>query len=187
MKTMFSSLCLCGMAIFVGLRVPEHAAGSNAPAAAMARESAGDPPTIPRRVHSIPISRFFPRYGHAQGRSRHPIADLMMVGWPDDQALIMNALIWRAKSLGADGVQCCCRRAVCGNSGIRAFWPGGTAVQFSKAEAFVWPYHIAFASVARDRAAGTGSNLGHTAADKSAVPAPDVSTPPPPASVPAPK
>jgi hypothetical protein len=39
-----------------------------------------------------------------QGRPYHAIADLYREGWPNDQALLMNALIWRAKSLGADGV-----------------------------------------------------------------------------------
>lgn len=39
-----------------------------------------------------------------QGRPYHLIAELYRGGWPNDQPLIMNALIWRAKSLGADGV-----------------------------------------------------------------------------------
>jgi hypothetical protein len=74
-----------------------------------------------------------------QGHPRHPIAQLVRVGWPNDQALIQNALIWRAKSLGADGVILFPPQ----NGGFVAIPFGPSGRQFSfQAEAFVWPNHI---------------------------------------------
>jgi len=75
-----------------------------------------------------------------QGHPRHPIAQLVRVGWPNDQALIQNAIIWRAKSLGADGVIMFPPQ----NGGFVAipFGPSGRQYSF-QAEAFVWPNHIA--------------------------------------------
>ena len=39
-----------------------------------------------------------------QGRAYHKIALLSHSGWPNDEALLNNALIWKAKSLGSEGV-----------------------------------------------------------------------------------
>jgi hypothetical protein len=38
------------------------------------------------------------------GRAYRKIALLSHEGWPNDETLLVNALIWKAKSLGADGV-----------------------------------------------------------------------------------
>jgi hypothetical protein len=38
------------------------------------------------------------------GRAYHKIALLSHEAWPNDENMVINALIWKAKSLGADGV-----------------------------------------------------------------------------------
>jgi len=87
-----------------------------------------------------PDVQVFSNPNDVQGRPRHPIAQLVRVGWPNDQALIQNALIWRAKSLGADGVILFPPQY--GGFVAIPFGPSGRQYSF-QAEAFVWPNHIA--------------------------------------------
>lgn len=87
-----------------------------------------------------PDIQVFNNPNDVQGRPRHPIAQLVRVGWPNDQALIQNALIWRAKSLGADGVILFPPQY--GGFVAIPFGPSGRQYSF-QAEAFVWPNHIA--------------------------------------------
>ena len=51
-----------------------------------------------------PSITVFYNFAGLENRPRHPIAELDKVAFPNDQALVRNALIWRAKSLGADGI-----------------------------------------------------------------------------------
>ena len=39
-----------------------------------------------------------------KGRKYHKIALLTRSGWPNDEEMLVNAIIWKAKSLGASGV-----------------------------------------------------------------------------------
>jgi hypothetical protein len=69
------------------------------------------------------------------GRLYHPIAQLVRNGWSNDEALIDNALIWRAKSLGADGVILLPPSG--GEYQFVPFGPSGHQYNF-RAEAFIW-------------------------------------------------
>ncbi len=71
-----------------------------------------------------------------QGRPYHVIAELSREGWPNDQPLLMNALIWRAKSLGADGV--ILLPPLLGDFVDIPFGRIGRQFNF-RAEAFTWP------------------------------------------------
>ena len=175
---MFSSLCL-GVTVLLACGCRSTPPDPNAPPRYADKVQVISYDSTPRPFN--PNIQVFSGYGAMQGRSRHPIADLMKMGWPNDQALIMNALIWRAKSLGADGVVLLPPRF--------AAWVsipfGRVGRQFNfQAEAFVWPYHIALPAPATGSAPiGAPGVMSPT----NPPPAPDVSTPPPPASVPAPK
>jgi hypothetical protein len=178
MKAMFSSLSL-GVAVLLACGCRSAPPDPNAPPRYGEKVQVISYDSTPRPFN--PNIQVFSGYGAMQGRSRHPIADLMIVGWPNDQALIMNALIWRAKSLGADGVVLLPPRY----AEFVSVPFGRVGRQFNfQAEAFVWPYHIALPAPSPRPVPAQGSGM---LPPTNPAPASDGSTPPPPASVPAPK
>ena len=119
-----------------------------------------------------------------QGRPRHPIAELEKVGWYRDRALIENALIWRAKSLGADGVILLPPNF--GEFEAVPFGPVGRKFNF-RAEAFTWPRHNGAATVPPAGTPAPPAELPPAQPPATMPPPVAPGTPPPPAGTPAPQ
>jgi hypothetical protein len=134
MKLMFSSICAAAVFAAGCASTPDP----NAPPRYGTSVQVVSYDSTPRPFN--PDIQVFSNPNDVQGRPRHPIAQLVRVGWPNDQALIQNALIWRAKSLGADAIILLPPQY--GGFEAIPFGPAGRQFSF-QAEAFVWPNHIA--------------------------------------------
>ena len=70
-----------------------------------------------------------------KGRPYHKIAMLSCNGWPDDEGPLINAFVWKAKSIGANGV--IMLPSVKGNYEFNAFARSGSRFTY-KADAIVF-------------------------------------------------
>ena len=82
-----------------------------------------------------PTLEVFQNADELKGRPYHKIALLSRNGWPDDEGRLINAVIWKAKSIGANGV--IMQSPVKGNYEFNAFARSGKRTTY-KAEAIVF-------------------------------------------------